>query len=231
MGIDEKMILIESMAKASLPVVGFTNFMIEKGSSVDVDVIGRRYLEIIKKYKCFGEGNRPHYLNVEMPGGSDGIVYRRFFDGLSGAQFYANRLYGVLALDFGAYDEQIDERALESVKEYLMFNKDNIRFILSNVPHKSAARVLRWSEFTIFSPSLEELSARDFLEQKYCFEGNEEKKNQIKAFECVLKQFPESSWERVIGFIEALDNDGVNSMIDTFMESDIGNDRRMGFYI
>ena len=130
MGIDEKMILIESMAKASLPVVGFTNFMIEKGSSVDVDVIGRRYLEIIKKYKCFGEGNRPHYLNVEMPGGSDGIVYRRFFDGLSGAQFYANRLYGVLALDFGAYDEQIDERALESVKEYLMFNKDNIRFIL-----------------------------------------------------------------------------------------------------
>ncbi len=231
MGIDEKMDLIESMAKASLPMVGYTNFLIEKGSSFDVDAIGKRYLEIVKENKCCGEGNRPHYLNIEMPGGSDGIVFRRFFDGLSGSQFYSNRLYGILALDFGAFDEQIDENALESVKEYLMVNKENIRFILANVPHKSTSRLLRWNEFNIYSPNYDGLNAHEFLEKKLYSNGNKKSYDQLLSLEGLLRSFPESSWENVIGFVENLDKKDMETMMDSFIESTKENDHRIGFYI
>ena len=115
----DRLSIVSEMAMAGLPMVGFDNFAILKGNRISPRGIGERYLEILKCYNCCGEGNRPHYLEVKIPGGRNEVVLRRFFDGLSGMQFYANRFYGVITFDFSSFEKEVEDVVLGILKEYL----------------------------------------------------------------------------------------------------------------
>ena len=231
MCISDKMSIIEDMAKASLPMVGYMNFLTEKGNTIDANSIGMQYLDIIRKYKCCGEGNRPHYINTDVPGGSNSIVLRRFFDGLSGSQFYANRLYGVIALNFSSFDNYIDIMTMDSVKEYLAMNKDNLRFILSNVPTKNISEILSWEEFCIYFLQHEEISAHDYLEKHFFQEESAVSDNELRSMEAILEQFPSSAWKDLIGFLKGMDKEDATLLFDIDNTDRKLHEHRIGFSI
>ena len=230
MDIDEKMGLIENMANMGLPMVGFSNFIIEKKNDIDVDKLGERYLKIIKEYNCCGVGNRPHYLRVEVPGGNEEIVIRRFFDGLSGAQFYANRFYGVLNLRLTAFDDQVDSIVLECMRSYLTSNLQNLRFVLSDVPKNSIKDILKWNFADIYviddrKPDVHEYVS-DYLYRE-CQEFPYEKQT---VLETMLSRFPYESWERVMEF--AFDNNNILSIaIDDQQQQMDRQPGRIGFSV
>lgn len=230
MDIDEKMGLIENMANMGLPMVGFSNFIIEKKNDIDVDKLGERYLKIIKEYNCCGVGNRPHYLRVEVPGGNEEIVIRRFFDGLSGAQFYANRFYGVLNLRLKAFDGQVESTVLECMKEYLTSNHQNLRFIISDVPKNSIKEILKWDFADIYviddrKPDVHEYVS-EYMHRK-CPTFPYEKQ---AVLETMLSKFPSESWERVMEFAFE-QKDVLSSVINDQQQQMERQSGRIGFSV
>jgi hypothetical protein len=224
----EKMNEIEDMARAALPMVGYTNFMIKRGSVVDVDEVGKQYLKILKRYNCCGEGNRPHYLKLDVPGGSNTMIFRVFFDGISGAQFFANRFYGVLTLDFRSFEGNVDVEALECLREYLTVNRENLRFILYNVPPKSMNEIISWDGFNMWVPELSGKNAHEYVLDFYRAQNKEAPMDLIFSIEKILERFPIASWEDVMRYLEEknenmIDIIGIkNAPDDSFKDYHIG---------
>lgn len=229
MDMNERMTIIENMAKAGLPMVGFSNFVIERENEVDSDALGEEYLRILKEHNCCGVGNRPHYLKVEVPGGNVEMVIRRFFDSLSGSQFYANRLYGVINFSLSAFSDFVDVSILDSMKEYLLVNRENLRFILSDVPKESVKDIIKWESVDIFVVKDKKPDVHEFVDE-YLLKKEVSFSREIqKLLEMLVSKFPTEAWERTLDFAISQDDEFVKAIIDEQCEGMIQQPGRIGF--
>lgn len=224
----ETLQLIEGMAEAGLPMEGYKNFAVPKGTSFDVEVCAKKYLEIIKRNKCCGEGNRPHYMKVKIPGGTQEIVRRRFFDGLNGSQYFANRFYGILAINCSAFEDYIEPDALLCLREYLDANKGNLRFILFDVAPKSMDQILKWEGFDIENPVSK---GKDSGKANYYSQqlGERFSTDMIQALDRIIRLFPEKSRNSVQDYLLTLDDKTVASLTENERAKEYSFKQRMGF--
>ncbi len=192
---------IEGMAKAGLPMVGFRNFVLSKEHDSDTEQIGLRYLTILEKYRCCGDGNRPHFLMVRFPGGGEPMVFRRFLDGLSGAQFYSNRMYGVLAFDFSSFENNVNDAALDTLKEYLIGNRENLRFILSHLPENGMEKIAKWKEFDIFFEEVNEEPTRQYIQRFLEKNDLPISEKSVSGMEKIVEAFPRREWDHVLWYL------------------------------
>lgn len=219
---------IDDMASAGLPMVGFFNFLFADNTSINIDEVGKTYLDILKKYNCCGFGNRPHYMKVRVPG--ETMVLRRFFDGVSGRPFYANRFYGVITFDFSSYKDDVPVIVMDCLKEYLNSNKDNIKFVISNVPTKGMRRIANWDEFNFVHGATDRINAKEYLNKTIKEINVMYTESSLAYIEKVLSNYPKDVWKEVINFFLSMEPQKLKKLTDMDEDYEL-EETKIGFNV
>lgn len=144
----EKLNIIRNMAERSLPPVEFPNFIIGRGwVKKDVEELMAEYLDILEKSRSFGRENEPHCVTLQFPYMSNHASLWQLFERISGGTYYRNRFYGVVTIDFTLWEDEIDYKAMTILREYIMENEENVKFILTEVPSELIKRMRSWDDY------------------------------------------------------------------------------------
>lgn len=184
--------IIRGVSIEDMPII------LSSSVGLSLDNYRERIIRVIRDKEVFSQYVRLSNLHLEVPVCENEIQFREFFELINAGSLHQNCIYGVVELDFVAWNiyESKDRIPLNNLFEMMLRNKGNCIFILSNLSPILLARMEESNRFCFLTVKGEnKMRILDDYFCRYKLTITEEEKEQILV---CLEEHSVEQWPRLL---------------------------------